>query len=61
LNATPPDSATSNANLLQVWPGYAKPMSRLAISQRVDLQDVERVAGQHQEFAALLRFLRLIE
>ena len=60
LNANPPDSATSNANLLQVWPGYAKPMSRFEVSRRIELQDVERVSGQHPEFAALLRFLCLI-
>lgn len=60
LNANPPDSVTSNANLLQVWPGYAKPMSRFEISRRIDLQGTERVAGQHQEFAALLRFLHLV-
>jgi hypothetical protein len=60
LKANPPDSATSNANLLQVWPGYQKPMSRLEVSRRIDLEGVERVGGQHKEFAALLRFLRLI-
>lgn len=60
LTANPPDSATSQANLLQVWPDYAKPMSRLEVSRAIDFKGVERVSGQHQEFAALLRFLRLI-
>ncbi len=60
LNANPPDGVTSQANLVQVWPGYAKPMSRVEVSRRIDLQGVERVSAQHQEFAALLRFLRLI-
>lgn len=60
LTASPPDSATSQANLLQVWPGYAKPMSRLEVSRNIYLEGVQRVSGNHPEFAALLRFLRLI-
>lgn len=59
LNANPPDNATSDASLRQVWPGYTKPVNRLEVSRRLDLQGVERVSRQHQEFAALLRFLRL--
>ena len=60
LTSRPSNCATSLANLRQMWPDYKKPMSRLAISRRLDFAGVKRVSGQHQEFASLLRFLRLI-
>ena len=60
LNSNPPNSDASLVNLRQVWPRYAKPMSRIEISRQLDFEGVERVSGQHQEFATLLRFLCLI-
>ncbi len=60
LHSNPPDSATSLANLRQVWPNYAKPESRLEISRKLSFQDVVRVSAHHQELAELLRFLQLI-
>ncbi len=60
LNAEPPDSVESVLNLRKVWPDYAKPVSRIEISRRLDVQAVERVSQQNRELASFLRFLGLI-
>jgi hypothetical protein len=60
LNAAPPNSATAEAQLRQVWAGYVKPMSKLEISKLIDFEGVERVGTQHGSFAQLLRYLELI-
>jgi len=56
----PPDTRGSHRALLRAWPEYAKPMTRTALSRRIDLAAVLRAAGVEPELYAMLRCLSLI-
>jgi hypothetical protein len=47
--------------LQQHWPGYEKPMTHLALGNRIDLAAIIQAATVEPDLAALLRCIRLIE
>ena len=56
----PPATPEAGRALLQEWPGYQKPMTRAALSQRIDRASVLRAAAVEPELNELLRCLGLI-
>lgn len=56
----PPTSPVALKALRKIWVEYCKPMSRLELSARIDLDAVRRAAAVEPEFAAMLRRIGLI-
>jgi hypothetical protein len=56
----PPDTPTAVRALIQKWPDYEKPMSRVALSRRIDREAVSRAAAVVPELRILLSRLGLI-
>lgn len=56
----PPDSPEATRTLEREWPGYQKPMTRAALSLRINHAAVLQAASVEPELSALLRCLGLI-
>ena len=56
----PPTSPVALNALRQIWAEYRKPMSRLELSARIDLDAIRRAATVEPEFEAMLRRIGLI-
>lgn len=50
----PPDNPTTQAAMAQAWPQYRKPMSRLELARKIDLDAVVRAANVEPELKTLL-------
>jgi hypothetical protein len=57
----PPTSQAALNSLRQAWAEYRKPMSRLELSKRIDLEAIRRAAAVEPEFDAMLRQIGLID
>ena len=56
----PPSSPNALRALVREWPDYEKPLGRVALARRIDLNGVLRAAAVEPELAALLRVLGLL-
>ena len=56
----PPDTPEADRALKREWPDYQKPMSRAALSRRIDRTAVLRAAAVEPDLSILLRCLGLI-
>lgn len=50
----PPTSALSQANLIDEWPEYKKPMTRLQLVRRINENSVRQAASVENEFRSFL-------
>ena len=56
----PPDTPEASRALKREWPDYQKPMSRTAVSRRIDQAAILRAAAVEPELKMMLRCLGLI-
>ena len=56
----PPTCLYAQRALMQVWPEYEKPMARLQLARRIDLDAVRRAAGVEPELCAFLEDIGLL-
>jgi hypothetical protein len=56
----PPTSLSAEAMLRAAWPDYRKPMTKIQLARRIDLDAVRRAASVEPELCAFLREIALL-
>ena len=56
----PPTNQATQAAIRQAWPLYQKPMSRAALTSKLDLHAVTRAAGVEDDLMGLLQCIGLV-
>jgi hypothetical protein len=56
----PPTSAAAEAMLKAAWPDYRKPMTKIQLARRIDLDAVQRAAAVEPSLSVFLREITLL-
>jgi hypothetical protein len=56
----PPTCVAANAKLKDAWPDYRKPMTKIQLARRIDIDAVRRAAAVEPALYAFLRDIKLV-